>query len=81
MARGQEAKNAVIQKIIAAFGEDYLGTEDNKKYYVLAPEDGQKIQVAISLTCPKTGINKVRDSLDPEDERAQINNLMERLGL
>lgn len=87
MARGQEAKSNVISTIKAAFGEDYLGTEDGKKFYVQAPEGGQKVQVAITLTCPKVGLSKEcatgvePDSEIGESERAQINDLMEKLGL
>lgn len=53
MAKGNEAKNFILNKLQECFGEDFLG-ESNKKYYVLAPEDGNKIQIAITLTCPKT---------------------------
>lgn len=53
--KGAIAKEAVIKKIAAAFGEDYLGEQD-KKIYVQAYEGGEKVQVAISLTCPKNPI-------------------------
>ena len=55
MARGSIAKEAVVNKIAAAFGENYIGEYD-KKYYVWANENGEKVQIAISLTCPKTPI-------------------------
>ena len=55
MAKGQIAKDLVEKKIIAAFGADYVGTCD-KKIYVTALENGEKVQVAISLTCPKVPI-------------------------
>ena len=55
MAKGQIAKDLVEKKIIAAFGSDYVGTAD-KKIYVTAMENGEKVQVAISLTCPKVPI-------------------------
>ena len=38
-----------------AFGEHYLGEVD-KKYYVEAPENGELIQIAIAMTCPKTPV-------------------------
>lgn len=53
--KGNAAKEAVVAKIAEAFGEDFLG-ENNKKYYVRAKENGQYIQIAISLTCPKTPV-------------------------
>ena len=55
MARGQIAKELVEKKIQAAFGADYIGTID-KKIYVTAKENGETVQVAISLTCPKVPI-------------------------
>ena len=55
MAKNDVAKSLVIDKIKQAFGEDFLGIVD-KKVYVLSKEDGQKVQVAITLTCPKTPV-------------------------
>lgn len=55
MARGAEAKKKVIEKIKEAFGDNFIG-EANNKYYVYATEAGEKIQIAISLTCPKTPV-------------------------
>ncbi len=51
--RGTVAKEVVAQKIIKAFGDDYVATVD-KKIYVTAMENGELVQVAISMTCPKT---------------------------
>ena len=55
MAKGQIAKDLVEKKIQAAFGADYVGTFD-KKIYVTALENGEKVQIAISLTCPKVPV-------------------------
>lgn len=55
MARGQIAKNNVEQKIKEAFGSDFIGIYD-KKLYVWATENGERIQVALSLTCPKVPV-------------------------
>lgn len=55
MAKGQIAKDTVEKRIQAAFGADYIGVFD-KKIYVNAMENGEKVQVAISLTCPKVPI-------------------------
>lgn len=55
MAKGQIAKDLVEKKIIAAFGADYVCTAD-KKIYVQALENGEKVQIAISLTCPKVPV-------------------------
>ena len=53
MAKGNEAKEKLINKIIDALGTSYQGNYD-KKYYFTEQENGEQIQIAISLTCPKT---------------------------
>lgn len=50
--RGQVAKDNVKDKIIAALGTDYIGEYD-KKLYTWADDGGQRIQVSLSMTCPK----------------------------
>ncbi len=52
MARGTMAKTAVENKIREAFGSDFVGVSD-KKLYVWADDEGERVQIAISLTCPK----------------------------
>lgn len=56
MAKGQEAKDRVVQKIKEIFGTDFIGEVD-KKIYVYSQEKGERVQVAISLTCPKIPVN------------------------
>lgn len=53
MAKGQEAKDRVVAKLRECFGSAFLGEQD-KKFYIESMEDGQPMQVAISMTCPKT---------------------------
>ena len=54
MAKGAVAKQAVEDKIRDAFGKDFIGIDTAaKKIYVQAEEDGQMVQVAITMTCPK----------------------------
>ena len=55
MAKGSIAKEKVEQKIIEAFGDDFVGISD-KKLYVWAEENGEQIQIALTLTCPKVMI-------------------------
>lgn len=50
-----EAKEKLINKIIAALGDSYLGIYD-KKYYFISEGNGEKVQVAISLSCPNVPI-------------------------
>ena len=73
MAKGTEAKKVVVAKIKQVFGADYIGEEGNK-HYVWASDGGEKVQIAISLTCPKNPIGTVdmssafSDGLDFEAE-------------
>ena len=55
MAKGTIGKQNVINKIKAAFGADFIGEYD-KKIYVWTQENGERIQIALSLTCPKVQV-------------------------
>lgn len=55
MAKGNIAKTNIISKLREAFGEDFVGVVD-KKVYVYADDGGEKVQIAISMTCPKVEI-------------------------
>lgn len=55
-AKGTVAKTKVIEKIKEALGEDFIGEVD-KKIYVWADDGGERIQVALALTCPKNPID------------------------
>lgn len=59
MAKGAEAKARVEDRIKEAFGADYIGLYD-KKYYVWSEENGEPVQVAFSLTCPKVPVGEIR---------------------
>ena len=54
-ARGTEAKAYAVKKIAEAFGENFVG-EIDKKVYINCPEAGGLVQIAISMTCPKTTV-------------------------
>ena len=56
MARGSNAKIEVQNIIATAFGSNYLGEYDKKIYVWANDGNGEKVQIAISLTCPKTPI-------------------------
>ena len=55
MAKGAIGKANVIKKIKEAFGTDFIGEYD-KKLYVYTQENGERVQIAISLTCPKVPV-------------------------
>ena len=58
MVKGAQAKEYVAKKIAEAFGADYVGEVD-KKLYVWSQENGEKIQIAIAMTCPKNPVGDV----------------------
>lgn len=57
-ARGTTAKINVENKLKETFGNDFVGIYD-KKIYVWADDGGEKVQIAISLTCPKNEVGQV----------------------
>ena len=71
MAKGSEAKSALLKRFITAVGDDYVGTEDNKKFYFWSTENGERMQVAISMTVPKTPIASQNGDLNFEDAAAE----------
>lgn len=56
MARGANAKIQVESIIKEAFGTNFAGVAD-KKIYVWADDGGEKVQIAITLTCPKANVD------------------------
>lgn len=54
-AKGSIAKAEATKMIQDAFGENFLG-EFDKKIYIQVPENGEMVQIAIALTCPKTPV-------------------------
>ena len=74
MAKGAVAKENAAKKMAEVFGSNWIGEYD-KKYYIWSEENGEKVQIAISMTCPKTPIGEagvVTDSnvLNFEDSAA-----------
>lgn len=65
MAKGTIGKQNVINKIKQAFGADFIGEYD-KKIYVWTTENGERIQIALSLTCPKVPV-AISDNLTTGD--------------
>ena len=57
IARGNQAKEWAMQKIIECFGQNNVVLFD-KKLYINTKEDGAPIQVCVALTCPKTMVGE-----------------------
>jgi hypothetical protein len=51
-AKGSIAKEEVKRKIIQCFGQDKV-FESDKKLYINTTENGEPVQIAITMTCPK----------------------------
>lgn len=66
MARGDKAKQQVIKALENAFGDKWIGMHD-KKYYVWANDGGEQVQIAITLTCPKSFI-EVAESVSAQGD-------------
>ena len=63
MAKGAVAKENAAKKMAEVFGSNWIGEYD-KKYYIWSEENGEKVQIAISMTCPKTPIGEVGAATD-----------------
>ena len=91
MKRGDQAREAVKNKIVKAFGEDFVCIQD-KKIIVQAREGVESIQFAITMTMPKTAVQPISgtDSTNPasntptnmsdEDQKA-VAELMKKLAI
>lgn len=66
-AKGTVAKSVITEKLKKAFGTDFIG-EFDKKVYVWADDGGEKVQIAISMTCPKVPVGAVAVSSSPAGE-------------
>ena len=56
MVRGSVAKNNIAERLKNFFGTEFAGEAD-RKLYVWADDGGEKVQIAITLTCPKTNVD------------------------
>ena len=52
MAKGDTMKKEIAAALQNAFGDRWIGEVD-KKYYISGRENGEAIQIAVTLTCPK----------------------------
>ena len=54
MAKGGTSKDKIIDALKAALPEHWVGVDDKKRAVFEFVEDGEPIQVAVALSCPKT---------------------------
>lgn len=80
MAKGQQAKNYIGNTIIETFKKDFIKVED-KKIYLWADDGDERVQIAISLTCPKDQVVSEEDSNYQATADDEVNRLIKELGL
>ena len=95
MAKGNIAKQSIENKLKEVFGTDFIGVYD-KKIYVFADDGGERVQIAITMTCPKTEVAAgqsqtttepasvmpatLNPAVTPEEEKAALEALYAKLG-
>lgn len=94
--RGSESKKIVTEKILEIFEGSFL-YNGNKELRIPLEEDGQRVEIKVALTCAKTNVGgdgasvesqvesnvtvNVPAAAPSEEEKQNIANLMDRLGL
>ncbi len=64
MAKGDIMKKEIAAALKDVFGDRWIG-EVNKKYYISGRENGETIQIAITLTCPKQLVQVDKEASAP----------------
>ena len=54
--KGQEAKVIFAQKLREVFGSDFIGEVDKKLYVWVQESSGERVQLALAVTCPKNTV-------------------------
>lgn len=91
-AKGTTAKANLLEKFKTALGSDFVGIDvDGKKAYFWSSENGERMQVYITMTVPKTplaGSNTPKEIVFDDDktpigadEQATLDRLMKELNL
>ena len=95
MAKGSESKELFYKKILETFDGAFL-YNGNKEIRIPMIEDGNLIQLKVSVVCAKENVNvgnagtQVTSSIEPkepasgmitEDEKKEVTDLISKLGL
>ena len=92
MARGTESKAIVIAKLLETFDGAF---EYGKELRIPLIENGERVEIKVTLTCAKTNVGGdevsgaaeqgpviTEDATPPsEEEKQNIKNLMDKLGI
>ena len=68
-AKGSILKQEVASKILAAFPGSFL-YNDGKEIRINGVEDGQKLQIKVTLTCAKVAVEGGDDTILPGEKTA-----------
>lgn len=71
MAKGQEAKKEIINKLLKTFDGSFL-YNDGKEVRIPMQEDGADIQIKITLTCAKTNVEAGDENALPGESKTTI---------
>ena len=63
--KGSVAKATIEEKLKSLYTTDYIG-KDGNKIYVWESDGAEKVQIAITLTCPKIQLDVPQPGLSPE---------------
>lgn len=66
MAKGAQAKNEVMKKILSTFEGSFL-YNDNKEVRIPMYEAGELVQIKVTLTCAKENVEIGSDNAMPGD--------------
>lgn len=64
MAKGQQFKKEIQEKILQLFPQSFLYNDD-KEIRICGMEDGQPIQIKVTLTCAKENVSVGSDTAVP----------------
>lgn len=66
MAKGQQAKQEIITKILATFPNSF-SYNDGKEIRIPCTENGEEVQIKVTLTCAKENVTAGADTALPGD--------------
>lgn len=88
MAKGQQLKREIQSKILELFPGSFLYNDD-KELRICGTEDGEQIQIKVTLTCAKENapsgtpirLESATPSAPTDMEKANVSALLKSLGL
>lgn len=70
MAKGQESKNIIMQKILATFENSF---QYDKEIRVPVMENGEEVQIKVTLTAAKTNVSPNGENVLPGEVSENLN--------